>query len=535
MNDLIIENAALKAELSEVKQQLSWLMEQVSSNRRRLFGSSSEKSVYDGVGTQMGLFDEALGDAVTHTLPDPAEAKPVKTKPRKRGEMSSRLPANLPVESIECALSESERECQACETQMHVIGKEVARRELKIIPAKAIIREYVRYAYGCRGCEKNDITVPIVKAPLPPQLIKGSMCSPETIAHIAVQKCVMGAPLYRQAEDWRRNGIPIARQTMASWMIQCSQDYLEPIYSELHRQLCRHNFLSSDDTSFQVLKEPGKSPQSKSSMWLYRTGCDAKHPIVLYDYQPDKKKERPRDFLKGFSGFLTTDGNAAYHSLPDSITVTGCFAHVRSDFVDALKCLKEDDRKGSLALVGRDYCDKLFDIERDIKDKPFGERFLCRKKDAAPVLDEFHAWLEWLHPRVAQKSKLGKAVGYAINQWKYLTRYLLDGRIEISNNRSERSIKPFVINRKNFLFADTVPGARASAVYHSLTETAKENGLNPFEFLAHIFRTAVSAGNIHRDVDLVKSLLPENAPDTCKAILSPEDRPGTIIPKKNPA
>ena len=434
MDSLIIENAALKAELAEVNQKLSWLMEQVSGQRRKLYGSASEKGAYSGI--QTVLFDKEPSESIVFDISPRADQSPVKERPCKRGEMSTRLPADLPVESVECTLPDDEQDCLVCGTHMHVIGKEVARRELKIIPAKAIITEYVRSTYGCRECEKNEETPTIVKASLPAALIKGSLCSPETLAHIAVQKCVMGVPLYRQEQDWKRNGIPIARQTMANWLIRCSQDYLEPIYSELHRLLLRHKFLHSDETSIQVLKEPGKPPQSKSSMWVYRTSGDAEHPIIFYDYQPDKKKERPQDFLKGFDGFLMTDGYSAYHSLPESIVVVGCFAHCRRYFENALKCMKEKDRPGSLASEGMAFCDKLFDIEREIKDRVFEERHALRNQMAAPVLEEFRAWLDRIQPHVAPKSKLGSAVNYALNQWEYLSRYLLDGRVEISNNRA---------------------------------------------------------------------------------------------------
>jgi hypothetical protein len=327
----------------------------------------------------------------------------------------------------------------------------------------------------------------------------------------------MGSPLARQERHWNRLGIPITRQTMANWLIRCSQDYFEPIYTELHRLLLLQTLLYSDDTVLQVLREPGKPPQSESRMWLYRTGADAGRQIILYEYQPDRKKERPRDFLDGYIGYLVCDGYAAYHSLPDNIIVIGCLAHVRSKFVDALKCLKAKDQKGSLALTGKAYCDKLFDIDRDLAGKPFDERYEARMVKASPVLGEFHTWLESVSQYVAKKSKLGNAVTYALNQWKYVIRYLLDGRIECSNNRSERSIKPFVISRKNFLFATSVEGARAAAVLHSLTETAMENGLNPFEYLAYVLRSA-SAGNVRDDAELLQNLLPHNAPDSCKAM-----------------
>jgi transposase len=518
MDSLIIENASLKAELAEANRKLSWLMEQLSSRNRTLYGQSSEKSVYDNRSAQIGLFSEAQEAAVveTDTVDEPApEPQPTaKQRPKKKGELGTRLPEGLPVETVERTLSEEERACPQCGDTMRPIGKELARRELKIVPAKAVVVEYWRSAYACGDCERDAETVPVVKAPMPPQVIKGSICAPETVAHIIHEKCVMGTPLYRQEKSWNRNGIPITRQTMASWLIRCSKDYFEHIYLALRLLLCQMTLLYSDDTVFQVLREPGKPAQSESRMWLYRTGADAEHPIVLYDYQPDRRKERPREFLAGYSGYLVCDGYAAYHSLPEDIIVIGCFAHVRRKFDDALKCLKEDDRPGSLAFIGKGYCDRLFAIDRDAKEFSFAQRYEHRMENAAPVLDEFRAWLDSVAPHVSTKSKLGIAVTYAVNQWKYLIRYLLDGRIECSNNLSERSVKPFVINRKNFLFATSVDGARAAAVLQSLTETAIENGLNPFEYLAHVLRTAAGC-DLANNPELVQRLLPHNAPVSC--------------------
>ncbi|MCL2279604.1 MAG: IS66 family transposase [Oscillospiraceae bacterium] len=238
----------------------------------------------------------------------------------------------------------------------------------------------------------------------------------------------------------------------------------------------------------------------------------------MYDYQPDKTKKRPGTFLEGFSGYLMTDGCAAYHSLPTEIIVVGCFAHCRRKFDEALKVIKDKaEQVGSLALVGKEYCNELFKIEREMGQMSFNERYTIRTEKAKPVLDEFHSWLLSVQPGVASQSKIGKAINYALNQWKYLERYLLDGCIEISNNRCERSVKPFVINRKNFLFATSVAGARATAVLHSITETAKENSLNPHEYLSHIFRTAAGL-NLRDNHDMVAALLPENAPIECRTI-----------------
>jgi transposase len=512
--ELKAENATLKAELAEVNSKLSWLLEQLSSNQRKLYGQSSEKSIYD----QIGLFGDKPAD-VFNPLESESSGTPLKERPKKRGEMGSRLPEGLPVETIEVELPEDERGCPKCGDQMRVIGKEVVRREVKITPASVTIIEYVRYSYACPPCEEtSEEPANIVKPELPPQVIKGSICAPETVAHIAVQKCVMGAPIYRQEAQWRRDGIPFTRQTMGNWIVRCSEDYLEPIYDKLHWQLCQHKFLHSDGTPLQVLREPGKSPQSESQMWVYRTSGDAEHPIILFEYQPDKTQERAKNFLAGFKGYLHTDGSSSYNGLPDDIILVGCFSHARRDYSDALRVIKnEEDRIGSMALIGRQYCDDIFRIEREIKDKPFDERYKIRNKKAKPVLDKFRAWLDSVQPFVAPKSKIGGAVNYSLNQWERLVRYLLDGRIECSNNRCEQSIKVFVINRKNFLFSTSVAGARATAIFHSFTETAKENSLDPFRYLTHIFKTAAGV-NLRENEDMLISLLPENAPENCKVI-----------------
>ena len=151
-------------------------------------------------------------------------------------------------------------------------------------------------------------------------------------------------------------------------------------------------------------------------------------------------------------------------------------------------------------------------MEREFAKLSAKKRYKNRQELSKPVLDEFYSWCDSLKPSVPPKSALGVAIGYALNQRKYLEAFLLDGRLELSNNRAERSIKPFVINRKNFLFANTARGAKASAVMFSLIETAKENGLDPFKYLVYIFTSAPN-WDIKNNPERVKLLLPENVPD----------------------
>ena len=425
------------------------------------------------------------------TAPEP-ELSEVKTHYRKKTRLTTdKLPEELPVEVIEHELPEDERICTDCGSKLHTMGREI-REELKIIPAKAVIVQHIRHVYACRSCETTSDHVSIVKADMPEPVIKGGFASPEAIAHTAAQKFVMGSPLYRQEQEWKQNGIWLSRQTMSNWLIKASEEWLEPIYEEMKHRLCKHNVLHGDETTLQVLKEPGKTAQSKSYMWLYRTSGEAKHQIVLYEYQPDRKHIHPEEYLKNFSGYLHTDGYDGYHKLPERITIVGCWAHLRRKLFDALKTLPTDKQPNSNAAKGVAYCDKLFHLERQFTLLTPENRHRERERLSKPLIDEFYNWIE--HLNALPNTLIGKAAYYAQSQRKYLLRYLLDGSLEISNNRAERSIKPFVIGRKNWLFANTPNGARASAVYYSLIVTARENGLNPFEYLTWILTNAPNLG-----------------------------------------
>jgi transposase len=281
----------LKLENEQLKQQNQWLMEQFRLSKHKQYCTSSEQSFVD----QMNLFNEAEV-TVDLTAPEPTLTE-VKTHYRKRTCLiTDKLPEDLPVEVIEYELPETERVCPDCSSELHSMGREI-HEELKIIPAKAVIVRHVRHVYACRNCENISDHVPIVKADMPEPVIKGGFASPDTIAHIAAQKFIMASPLYRQEQEWKQNGIFISRQTMSNWLIKASEDWLEPIYEAMKHRLCEHDVLHGDETVLQVLKEPGKTAQSKSYMWLFRTSGEAKHQIVLYEYQPDRKHIHPEKFL----------------------------------------------------------------------------------------------------------------------------------------------------------------------------------------------------------------------------------------------
>jgi len=508
-NELASENATLKSRISELEALVKYYEEQFRLAKHRRFGASSEKSEYDH--DQASFFNEAEATADANVAePELVEIK--KHYRKKKRLVNDSFPENLPVEVVEHDLPAGEQLCPECGGELHAIGKET-RRELKIVPAKAVIVEHVRRVYGCRYCEMDEYGAPVIKAPVDNPVIKGSFASPESIAHIMTQKFTMGVPLYRQEQERARQGIMLSRQTMSNWLIRAAEDWLEPVYDAMHELLCLHGVLHADETTLQVLREPGKTAQSKSYMWLYRTSGDAKHPIVLYDYQPDRRAKRPAEFLKDFKGYLHTDGYDGYHGLSKDIVIVGCWAHARRKFDEALKILPEKDREGSNSLHGKRCRDKLFELERDFSGLAPDKRLRKRQELSKPLVERFFDWLASLN--VLPKVPIGIAVHYALGQRKYLERYLLDGRLEISNNRAERSIKPFVIGRKNFLFANTPRGAKASAIMFSLIETAKENGLNPYVYLTHIFQNAPN-WDIRNNLSMLELLLPWSMPGYCK-------------------
>jgi len=473
---------SLTQQNAELKQKIAWYEEKLRLQQQRRFGTSSERTNPDSV--QLDLFNEAETEAEPTVEEPTVETISYERKKKQPGQREEML-KNLPTERVEYRLSAEEQVCACCGGDLHEMSTEV-RRELKIIPAQMNVVEHVQYVYACRHCEKHDIKTPIVTAPMPRPTYPGSLASPSALAYILNKKYVEGMPLYRQEQQFSRKGIPLSRQTLANWVMFGAQQWLSPVYDRLHEVLLERRYLHADETTLQVLHEPDRPAESKSYMWLYRSGRDGP-PIVLFDYQETRAKEHPKKFLTGFKGFLHVDGYSGYHEIPD-VTLVGCWAHARRKFDEALKALPADKRTTPVASrVGLDCCNRLFTIERGLQNNTPEERHRGRQEQSRPVLDAFSAWLHEQSAQVLPKSALGMAITSCLNQWSKLTAFLEDGHLELDNNRSERSIKPFVIGRKNFLFSNTPRGAAASAVTYSIVETAKENQLHPFEYLKYLF------------------------------------------------
>lgn len=504
------ENQMLKQSQAELEAKLKFFEEQLRLLRHRQFGSSSEQ-----VPEQIDLFNEAESEA----KPDAAEPtyEEVVIRKRKKPEVAREsLRGDLPVEIIEHRLPEDQMECPCCESgHLHEMAKNV-RRELKIIPAQVKVVEHWDYVYNCPTCALEGDAATIVKAPTSKSLLPKAMASASVVAHVITQKFMMGVPLYRQELHWEQMGANLSRQTLSNWLLAVSAAYLQPMCGRMRETLLQRDIIFADETTLQVLKEPGRSAQSQSYMWMYRSGRDAPS-IILYEYQTTRASKHAKAFLTGFNGYLHADGYAGYHGLP-GITVVGCWSHSRRKYNDALKAVPEKQRSKDLASwTGLDFCNKLFKIEKDLHDVTPEERHAGRLEKSLPVLNEYHAWLKKMKPLASPKSLIGQAVTYSLNQWEYLTNFLKDGRLELDNNRSERSIKPFVICRKNFLFSDTPRGATGSAAIFSIVESAKENGLKVLQYLVWLLERIPNIDI--KDGKALDELMPwsPQVPDDCKA------------------
>ena len=479
-NQLLHDKEQQEDQLKRLKAENQWLKEQLGLAKLRLYGASSEKTP---AGQETLLFNEAEASAAPE-VPEPTLETITYSRRKVAGQRALQV-ENLPIDKIEYRLPESEQICPQCAGPLHEMGADV-RQEVQIVPAVITLVEHICFKYACRHCQNNEIKTPILTAPKPQPAFPNSLASASLVAHIMTQKFVEGSPLYRQEQSFARQGFFLCRQTMANWMLVGAK-WLEALWERLRLHLLLRPILHADETTLQVLHEEGRAAQTNSYLWLYRTGRDGP-PIVLFEYQPTRAAQHPRTFLKSFQGYLHVDGYVGYEGLP-GIRLVGCFAHARRKFVEAINVLETARRKqgGTHAHAGLAFCDELFALERDFVDLSPEERLSGRLLHSQAVLDKFRVWLDTMSYQVLPKSKLGEAITYCLNQWPKLIGFLLDGRLELDNNRSERSIKPFVIGRKNWLFSNSVRGARSSAIIYSIVETAKENGLNPLSYLTYLF------------------------------------------------
>lgn len=476
IRDLESRNAQLSARVRQLE-------EQFRLAQLKRFAPSSEKR-------SERVFNEAEQadpdpDAGTLVLPDtglPEAAPPVG---QKRGRKP--LPADLPRKRIEYDLPEEQKTCACCQGALHRIGEDIS-EQLHIPPATPWVWQHVRFKYGCRHCEQHGLSAPVVRAAMPPQPLPGSVADAATLATVMTGKYADGMPLYRMEAAFARAGIDIGRGTMSQWMIGVSQRHLQRLVDAMQDILLAQPLIHGDETRVQVLQEDGKSAQSQSYMWVYRSADASSEPVVLFEYQRGRGQIYPQAFLQGFAGALMTDGYSAWRTL-NGVLHLGCLAHARRYFDEAAKAQGKADGRARQAL---DMIGRLYQIEALAKGElPAGSSradytYALRQQHSLPVLAAMKTWLDAQAESVLPKSLLGEAVTYARNQWIYLIRYADDGNAPIDNNILERDIRPFTTGRKNWLFSATAAGANASAVIYSLMLTCRACGVEPYAYLRHV-------------------------------------------------
>lgn len=478
--ELTQSNAGLSKTVAELNGTIAGLNETIEYMKRKLFGASSEKSKPGEFPGQLDIFNEAeaTADVAAEEPSLKAAIEGYLRSQKKPKSTREEILAGLPIIQVPCGVAEADRQCPYCNTDMELLGKQVVREELRIIPAKIERIQYVQEVLICPQCKEDDVPV-IIKAETPSPLLKHSLASPSTVAYVMYQKYVNALPLYRQEADWKQMGVKLPRATLANWVIKCGMEYLKPIYDRLYEHLLKREIVHADETPCQVLKEDGKEATSKSYMWLYGSGNDGLPPIRMYEYQPSRGGYHAEKFLAGFSGYLTCDGFSGYNKLKNVIRC-GCLAHMRRYWFDALSSKKSINTKVP-AEIGYDFCNQLFELEKEYADLEPDIRKERRLETEAPIWKAYWAWLETVH--ATGGTRLAKAVTYAWNQKPYMENYLLDGRCSVSNNIAENIARPYAVGRKNFLFHDTVKGAEASSIIYSLVETAKLNNLNIYAYL----------------------------------------------------
>ncbi len=509
VNDLTALVITQREQLSHQSLFIDQLLEQIKLAKHHRFGVKSEHISPDQLRLLLGDEQTANTDPVDF---DDEVTDPTPAPGNKRAKRGRRLlPDHLPRVEIEHTLSDEACRCQHCRSTLVPISQKIT-EQLDIIPAQVRVIRHMRQTYQCAACEDALTTTP-----LPPQPIPKSNAAPGTLTYLIIAKYLEGMPLYRLERQLARYGMLVPRATLASWMIQCGQ-LVQPLINLMRDRLLSYDIIAMDESRYQVLKEPGKTAQSQSYIWVQRGG-PPDSPIILYDYDPSRSQSVPLRLLDGFEGYLQSDAYEGYGAVcrENELISVGCMAHARRKFDEALKAqsaVDPDKRKSTLAAQALKQIQALYRIEREIKDLPAEEKRAIREKSSVPILDEFKIWLDTNIIVVPPRSTLGKAMNYLRKQWDKLTVYTTDGRLRIDNNLCENAVRPFVMGRKSWLFANSVAGANASANLYSLVETAKANGHEPYAYIKHVL-THLPAATTLEDVE---ALLPFNLqPAQCKA------------------
>jgi transposase len=483
---LEIKNKELETGIKEYQYKYLEIKEQYDLLVHKRFGRSAEELLADK--KQPFLFTPEASPEEKAVESKQEDLQEIKSYSRKKAGRKP-LSANLSRHERIIDIPEGEKVC-ACGAKLTRIGEE-ASEKLIMEPPRIFVDQIIRPKYACLSCEgTEDEEKPTVRiAPVEPSIIPKSIVSPSLLSTIVTQKFEMHLPYYRQEKQFKHIGVVISRQDMSNWQQKAYQN-LGPLFVLLKETVKSGPMIQMDETTVQVMGEEGREDTQKSYMWLARGGPLGKK-VLWYEYHETRGGYNAKKFLQGYSGYLQTDGyegyDAAVRDMPGIIHV-GCFAHARRKFFEAAKVAKD----GRSAQEGIKYIRNLYDIEDDLRGRGLDDTsFLSeRKARAGPVLEKFKVWLMKRQEDIPPTLLLGKAIHYSLAQWDKMMAYLESPYLTPDNNACENAIRPFVLGRKNWLFCKSPQGAESSCGMYSLIETAKQNGLIPFNYLTVLFQKA---------------------------------------------
>lgn len=471
----------MKVLLWDYHQQNLLLREQIEMLKRALFAPKSEKNKFDLDHSQLIL---PMGLGLDEITKDPEAVSaievPAHTR-RKRGRKP--IPDHLPRVEIIHDLPEDQKLCE-CGKFLKRIGEEVSEK-LDYVPAVMQVERHIRPKYACPACDGMDDGPTVRIAPMPPQIIPKGIATPNLLAQVITAKFADALPFYRQTKQFARLGVDIPRHSMSGWVMAVAKA-LEPVKEIFQKEIRSGPLINMDETSLQVLGEPGRSNTSKSFLWLFHGG-NPKRPTVVYLYNESRSGTVPRKYLGNFKGYIQTDGYAGYNALGESegIIHAGCMAHIRRKFMDVHKATSNKNIRSTAKEI-LDFIGLIYKVEYNIKELSLEDKVLKRQELAVPILESIKDIIDRRIDHIPPKSLLGKAMIYAKNQWSRAIRYIDCGLLTPDNNKAENAIRPVAVGRKNWLFAGAPKGAHASALMFTLVETAKANEIEPQSYLKYL-------------------------------------------------
>ena len=495
------QNTQLRADIISRDQRIRLLEEALRLLRANTYGPSRERlKVASGQAELFNEIEASLDIVEAVGLEPELKATPMREPKSIAGKPGrTKLASHLPRVEVRHELSVAERQC-ACGTLLAEIGSQIS-EQLDYVPAKVQVLRHIRVKYACPGCQQC-----VRSAALPEHILPKTNASPGLLAHLVTSKYVDSLPLYRQEAMFERYGVNLPRATQAAWMIGLTVP-LTPILNLMAERLRESGYIRMDETRVQVLNSD-KAPSDLHWMWIRVAGPKHRR-IILFDYDPSRSGAVADGLIEGCTGYLQSDGYAAYEGASSraGLIHVGCMAHCRRRFFEAIKALPAQERKlATPAHEAVSRIDALYLIETEIKHLNDEERTRIRQKEALPLLRSLHEWASARQHETLPSGKLGKALAYLLTQWHKLVRYIEDPRLAIDTNLAENWIRPFALGRRNWLFASTVRGAKASAALYSIVSTARANDLEPYAYLQRLFAELPKA----KTVEDFEALLPFN-------------------------